>query len=280
MNDSNGTLPAATRIGRVALRVNDLDEVAAFYEECIGLAVRERATDRAVLGAGGVPLLELVAAPDAAPRGADEAGLFHTAFLLPSRSALGAALERVETRWRLDGASDHGVSEALYLTDPEGNGVELYRDRPVEAWPVAPDGGVQMYTERLALDDLRAERTDDPAVPPETTVGHVHLEASSLAAAREFYAEALGLRVRQTDGRSVLFLAAGDYHHHLGVNTWNDRSAPLEGRGLAWFELVVPDEATLAAVRRRLPAETAVEATDDGIEAIGPDGVPLRLRVE
>ncbi len=280
MDEHDGTLPATARVGRVALRVAAPDDVAAFYEDVVGLAVEHRSPERVVLGAGGVPLLELHAAPDAAPRGPDEAGLFHTAFLFPSRAALGAALERVEADWRLDGVSDHGVSEALYLSDPEGNGVELYYDRPTEAWPLGDDGRVEMYTERLDLEDLRAASTGERMAPAGTTVGHVHLEVTSLPAARSFYADTLGLRVRQTDDRSALFLAAGDYHHHLGANVWNGRSEPLGGRGLAWFELVVPDDGAMDAARTRLAAETDVGDTDDGIEATGPDGVPVRLRVE
>ncbi|WP_254534498.1 VOC family protein [Halomarina litorea] len=279
MEDRTDTLPATTRIGRVALRVNDLDEMTDFYEGRVGLSVQRRTAERAVLGADDTPLLELFADPGAALRGASETGLFHTAFLFPTRGSLGAALERVEADWRLDGASDHGVSEAVYCTDPEGNGVELYHDRPKEVWPIGPDGRVRMGSDRLALDDLRAASTGDRVAPEGTTVGHVHLEVSSLAAARAFYVDALGLRVRQTDDRSVLFLAAGGYHHHLGLNTWNGRTDPLSGRGLAWLELVVPDRTTLDAVGTRLGAETSVRDTDDGIEATGPDGVPLRVRI-
>ncbi len=154
---------------------------------------------------------------------------------------------RIEDDWELDGASDHRVSEALYLTDPEGNGIEIYRDTPREGWPSDEDGRVEMETLPLDVDELREESTGtvDPdateTVPPGTVIGHVHLEVSSIPAAREFYARTMGLQVRQEFGPSALFLAADDYHHHIGVNTWNGRTEPAEGRGLAWFELVVPD---------------------------------------
>jgi catechol 2,3-dioxygenase len=208
-------------VGRVALRVADLSRTVEFYRDTVGLDVLERTADRATLGVDA-PLVVLLAAPDAPPRGPREAGLFHTAFRVPSRATL-------------DGASDHLVSEALYLSDPEGNGVELYRDRPRAEWPLT-DEGVGMDTRPLALDDLRAAGGGDGGAPPGTTVGHVHLEVSSLSAARAFYADELGLNVRAT-APEACFLAVGDYHHHVGLNTWNERTEPATGRELAWFEL-------------------------------------------
>jgi catechol 2,3-dioxygenase len=207
-----------------------------------------------------------------------QAGLFHTAFRVPSRAALGAALDRVRDRWALDGASDHRVSEALYLTDPEGNGVEIYRDRPRERWPRTDDGGVQMTTLPLDLEDVATESDGASDAPAGTTLGHVHLEVTSIAAAREFYADALGFDVKM-DAGSALFLAAGDYHHHVGVNTWNGRSDPAGGRGLAWFEIVVPDGAATDAVRGRLSAtEVECRDRDRGVEFADPDGIGIRLR--
>ncbi|MFC6838166.1 VOC family protein [Halomarina ordinaria] len=279
MTDTPSDLPPETRVGRVALRVADLDRLTAFYRTVVGLDVLTRHDDRATLGAGDAPLLELVAAPDDSPRGDDEAGLFHTAFRVPSRAALAAALARVRDEWRLDGASDHEVSEALYLTDPEGNGIEVYRDRPRTEWPHAPDGSVRMSTLPLDLEALSAA-ADTPAavVPAGTDVGHVHLEVTSLASARAFYVDALGLRVRQRYGDEALFVAAGDYHHHIGLNTWNGRSVPRTGRGLDWFELLVPP-ATLDAVERRLAADdVAVDPVDGGLDVRAPDGVGLKLR--
>lgn len=273
------TLPVATRIGRTALRVTDLDGAVAFYRDVVGLEIRNRTDTAATLGAGDAPLLELERDADAAPRG-NRAGLFHTAFRVPSRTALGAALERIREEWRLDGASDHNVSEALYLTDPEGNGVEIYRDRERDQWPHAADGSVQMETLPLDLGAVAAESGSAGDAPAETTVGHVHLEATGIEAARGFYVDTLGFDVRM-DAGAALFLAAGGYHHHLGVNTWNGRSDPAGGRGLAWFEVVVPDDATLAAVRDRLTAaDVAVAERGDSIEVADPDGVVVRVRPE
>jgi catechol 2,3-dioxygenase len=261
-------------VGRVALRVTDLDRMVAFYEDVIGLETLDRSDDRAALGVDD-PLLILLAAPDRPARGPDETGLFHTAFRVPSRAALGDALGRIEAGWRLDGASDHRVSEALYLSDPEDNGVEVYRDRPRNDWPVGDDGRVGMDTLPLALDPLRDAATGTARAPPGTDVGHVHLEVSDLDAARSFYVDALGLRVRQAMP-SALFLAFGEYHHHVGCNVWNGRSKPAEGRGLAWVELVVEDA---GAIRSRLEPAAVTERAD-GIEVADPDGLSIRLRTD
>jgi catechol 2,3-dioxygenase len=289
---TEGDLPASAGIGRVALTVGDLDEAVAFYRDVVGLAVHSRqesATEgadggdgAATLGAAERTLLELRADPEAPERPDSAAGLFHTAFRVPSRAALGDALDRVRERWRLTGASDHLVSEALYLRDPEGNGVEVYCDRPRTEWPTTDDGRVAMTTDPLDLDALATESTGAESVPAGSDVGHVHLEVTTLDSARSFYADALGLTVRQSMS-GALFLAAGEYHHHVGCNVWDGRSTPTEGRGLAWFDVVVPGEA-LAAVRERFEAAgVAVEAVPDGAGTGGfavtdPDGIELRIR--
>lgn len=283
-----GRLPAGTTPGRVALTVGDLDRVTAFYRDVVGLMIIDEGDGRVVLGADGEPLLVCLGSADAGPRPESGAGLFHAAFRVPSRAALGDALARVRDGWELTGASDHGVSEALYLRDPEGNGVEIYRDRDREAWPVAPDGRVEMGTEPLDLDAVAAAGDGEDAAPLGTDVGHVHLEVTDLVAARAFYADALGLSVRQADD-AVAFMAAGDYHHHLAVNVWGGRSTPAgDGRGLAWYELVMPDSDALAAARDRLAthlgeteANARIEPLDegrDGIAVADPDGIELRLR--
>jgi catechol 2,3-dioxygenase len=275
---TDGLLPAETGVGRVALTVSDAAEVADFYDTVVGLSVHERATGRTVLGDGETALLELHEDADATERPRSAAGLFHTAFRVPSRAALGDALARVESSWRLTGTSDHLVSEALYCRDPEGNGVEIYRDRPRAEWDRTADGGVRMATDPLDAEGVRASAAGDDAVPRGTDVGHVHLEVTDLDTAREFYTEGLGMTVRTTfDG--AVFLAAGDYHHHIGANVWNGRSAPASGRGLRWYELVVPDADALAATRGRLDAAGyAVEATDEGATVTDPDGITVRLR--
>jgi catechol 2,3-dioxygenase len=271
-------IPAASRVGRVALAVADLEETAAFYRDVVGLAVQSRTAGRAVLGAGGEALVVLTRT-DKEPRPTTSAGLFHLAVQVPSRAALGDALGRAR-EWGLDGASDHGVSEAVYLSDPEGNGVEIYRDRPREQWPMDGDR-VAMFTERMDVEGVAAAAAGDREVPPGTDLGHVHLEVTDLEAARAFYVDGLGLRLRQEWDASALFLAAGEYHHHLGLNTWNRRSAPAAGRGLEWFGLVVPEEGLSAArehLRKRGLDPTDTDDGDDWVAVTDPDGIDLRLR--
>jgi catechol 2,3-dioxygenase len=273
-------LPEGTRVGRTALRVGDLEETTGFYRRVVGLEVLSRADGTATLGVDGASLLVLTEAGDAPERGRTEAGLYHNAFRVPSRAALGDALRRVRERWRLDGASDHGVSEALYLTDPEGNGVEIYRDYPREAWPTAADGSVRLETAPLDLADLEAEAAGGAGAPPGTDVGHVHLEVTSLEAFEAFYVDALGLAVQAT-ARGARFVAAGGYHHHVGANTWNGRSTPASGRGLAWFELIVPGADDLESVRTRLSdRDVGVTETGEGVEVVDSDGIRVRLRAE
>ncbi|WP_135830037.1 VOC family protein [Halorussus halobius] len=279
--DSNvDALPAETRIGRTALGASNLGEMVEFYRDVVGLGVLDRTDATAVLGVDGTPLLVLDRDSDAGRRDPSRAGLFHTAFRVPSRGALGDALARIRDRARLDGASDHGVSEALYLTDPEGNGVEIYRDFPRAEWPRSADGGVRMGTYRLHLDPLAAAATGESAAPPGTDVGHVHLEVTSLDAFEEFYVDRLGFE-RQAAVPDALFVSAGGYHHHVGANTWNGRSEPTGDGGLSWFEVVVPQARALDAIRDRLSAsQYAMAETDDGVAVTGPDDIEVRFRVE
>jgi catechol 2,3-dioxygenase len=274
---ADSILPDTTTIGRTALTVSDLDPMVEFYRDIVGLGVHRRDATGAVLGAGQSPLLVLERDADAPPRRRGQAGLFHTAFRVPSRGALGAALERIESDWTLTGASDHYVSEALYLDDPEGNGVEIYRDLPEESWPRNDDGTIDIGTAPLDVEAVAAASDGGAVAPPETTVGHVHVEVTSLEAARDFYAGTLGLGVK-TAAESALFLAAGGYHHHLGVNTWNRRSEPAGGRGLAWFEFVVPDGALVGVRDRLADAGESVTALERGIAVTAPDGIEIRIR--
>lgn len=253
--DEAHSLPDETYIGRVALRTgSNLDSMVAFYRTVVGLEVISRKRTSASLGVDGTTILVLTADESLSSRRAEHAGLFHTAFLLPDRGALGAALERIRENWHLSGASDHFVSEALYLRDPEGNGVEIYRDAPREAWPRRDDGTVEIGTKPLDLEVIATHADGGDRVPSGTKVGHVHLEVTDLDRSRRFYGDMVG-QTLQTDLPQAAFLAAGDYHHHIGLNTWNGRTQPAaKTRGLAWFEFVLPDADSLEDVRRRLEA--------------------------
>jgi catechol 2,3-dioxygenase len=277
-------LPPETRIGTVSLNVVDLARMTDFYARVIGLEDVERSSKRARLGADGEALVELAAAPAAPSRPPHTTGLFHLAILVPDRGWLAGALRRAaRARWPLSGASDHLVSEALYLRDPEGNGIEIYRDRSRGDWPHA-NGRLQMDTLPLDLDELLGDpEPGDPALAgPGTTMGHVHLNVADIPAAEAFYAGALGFDVTVCAYPGALFLAAGGYHHHVGVNTWSSAggSAPPDGAlGLRHFELLVPDEAGVEDVSSRLRG-SGFEAHPDagGLLTADPSGNRVLVR--
>ncbi len=245
------------RIGGVGLAVRDLGRVEAFYREVLGFGVVERTADTVRLGAGGAGILELFHQPTALPDAPATAGLFHTAFLLPSRADLGRWLAHAgRLRQALDGAADHLVSEALYLSDPEGNGVEVYADRPRARWRWrdGPDGRrVEMATQPLDTEGLLAEADAAWAGAPDgTRVGHVHLRVGDVAEAVRFYGDRLGMDL--TAARpGAAFLSTGGYHHHIAVNAWRSAGAGRReaGRaGLAWVTLKAADERGLAGGAR------------------------------
>ncbi len=279
-------IPPDTSIGKVRLRVADLDDLTTFYERVVGLQAVERGGDVTRLGAAdGEPLIELVGAPDAPPAPGFSTGLFHLAILVPDRTELARSLQRAAgAGWRLTGASDHLVSEALYLQDPEGNGIEIYRDRPREEWRRDGDE-LAMATLPLDLESILGEL--DPSerqangMPAGTTMGHVHLQVADIPSAERFYNRALGLDVMVRSYPGALFLSAGGYHHHLGLNTWQSDGAPPppEGSlGLDRYELELPSAAERDSAADRLADEGAEpERLDEGVLATDPSGNRLLL---
>jgi catechol 2,3-dioxygenase len=274
-------IPPDTSIGKVRLRVADLDHLAAFYERVIGLDAVKREGDLARLGpVGGEPLIELVSAPGAPPAPSFSTGLFHLAILVPDRAELARSLQRLTgAGWRLTGASDHLVSEALYLRDPEGNGIEIYRDRPREEWR-RNGHELAMATLPLDLESVLGELENGDgavsAMPAGTTMGHVHLQAADIPPAEAFYNGAIGLDVMVRSYPGALFLAAGGYHHHLGLNTWQSQGAPAppEGAlGLDHYELVLPSAAERDSAADRLTEAGAnPQGGDEGVLATDPSG--------
>jgi len=270
---------APIHIGAISLRVRDLAGLTAFYRDAIGLALLSEGPGEAVLGVGGRPLVRLEAGAQA-PSSA--AGLFHLAILLPSRAALADWLAHAARRGvPLEGASDHLVSEALYLSDPEGNGIEIYRDRERSEWPRLDGGSIRMATDRLDLEALlrEASRNDYPGMPEATAMGHVHLRVGDVAAAEAFYRDALGFEV-MVHYPGASFMATGGYHHHIAANVWHSRGAgprrPDEA-GLSRFELVARDEDAFAELRRRMLAAGGDEA--GGVPGIAdPWGNRVELR--
>jgi len=218
-----------TKLGHVHLTVSDLDRALAFYQDIIGMQLHRREGQTAFLGAGQADILKLTGRPDAR-RVSGVTGLYHFAILVPSRQALARSLRRIaETRTPVQGFSDHGVSEAIYMPDPDGNGIEIYRDRPRDQWPFA-NGELQMVTDPLDVEGILAELAGQadvwPGLAPETVLGHVHLHVSDIAEAESFYGEVIGFDLMQRFGHSASFMSAGGYHHHLGLNIWAGRGAP------------------------------------------------------
>ena len=251
-----------TTLGPVRLTVSQLDRSRAFYERAIGLRATELEDGTLALGAGGEPALIELRGDSAAPRLNRRApGLYHLAILVPARRDLAVALARLaQTRWPLDGASDHLVSEALYLSDPDGNGIEIYRDRPREEWPRSGDE-LQMATQPLDLDGLIDELRDasklQAQAPAETRIGHVHLQVADLAEAEAFYHGVLGFDVMARGYPGALFVSAGGYHHHIGLNTWHSAgAAPAapESVGLRSFTVELASQRELAAALARVRA--------------------------
>ena len=274
---------APHRIGTVTLVVHDLDAASRFYQDVVGLAVLNRHSDTVLLGSGDTALVELVRDPAARRRSPREAGLFHTAFLLPSRADLGAWLFHASQRgFTLQGAADHSVSEALYLADPEGNGVEIYADRPTDQWPTE---GAEY---RMASDPLDFRSVVEAAgdhrwqgFPDGGEVGHVHLQVGAIPPAERFYGELLGFDLTcRYPGAS--FFGSGGYHHQLAANIWNSRNAPPRTEpvtGLAHVELLARDRSIVEATAARLaPSAVATTPIDGGFAVRDPWGTRIHLR--
>lgn len=255
------TIDPQTQMGRVHLTVADLGRSLDYYQRRIGLALIRQEGQTAYLGAGTRELLILTEQPGAQPT-RRTTGLYHFALLTPSRLELARTLQHlVQTETPIQGASDHAVSEALYLTDPDGHGIEIYRDRPRSEW-LYPDGQLKMATEPFDVDgvlgELNGRSLPYTGIHPDTIMGHVHLHVAHIPAAEQFYGELLGFEIMARYGPSASFVAAGGYHHHLGLNTWAGVGAPpppKDAARLLWFEIVLPDTAVLNQLTQRI--ETA-----------------------
>jgi catechol 2,3-dioxygenase len=272
-----------TTMGPVSLTVADLPRALAFYTERLGFRVHADDGGTVRLGAGASDLLVLVE-HQGARRAHGTTGLFHFAVLLPSREALALALAHLaETRTLLHGASDHFVSESLYLADPEGNGIEIYRDRPRETW-VREAGALRMTVDPLDVEALLQEaatsETEWSGLPAGTVIGHVHLKVARIAPAERFYCELLGFDLTTRYGSNASFVAMGGYHHHVAFNTWAGVGAPPppEGAtGLREFVVHLPDAEEVERVLARL-AKAGVPVSP-GAPVRDPSGNAVRLAV-
>lgn len=280
-------LPDSTRIGAVDLIVRDRAASLRFYRDYLGFFVRDKDSARVKLSAraDGPPLICLTHNPVAVLKPPRSTGLYHVAIRVPTRRALGRLLRNlIERGYHLQGAADHLVSEAVYLADPDGNGLELYCDRPRDDWQWHGDQ-VAMATDPLDVEGVLAAAPDDPwaGIDPDTDIGHVHLHVSDLAEAEAFWVDALGFTVMQRSYPGALFVSAGGYHHHIGLNTWAGQDAPPPPPntvGLRAFTVVLPDEMKRDQACLRVEAAGFVlKETPDGPMAHDADGNAVILRV-
>jgi len=276
------TIHPNTTVGKVALTVRDLPMLAQFYQEVIGLTMKEQTAEIAILGTPNEDILELHSNPTAHPV-EPSTGLYHFAILVPDRPSLAHWLYQfLSNGYQLPGASDHGVSEALYLSDPEGNGIEIYRDRPRSEWPMK-NGDIQMFTHRLDFEGLMKEvpQTRWHKMVDNTTLGHVHLKVHNIPQSVEFYANVVGFDVTSDEYPGAGFVSAGGYHHHIGMNTWHSAGAnplPPGAAGLAGYTILMPNETardeTIAHIQA---AGFEVEETAAGPQINDPAGIAFIL---
>lgn len=279
-------LADATAMGVVDLLVRDLDAMVAYYVDGVGLEVLAHQAGRATLGRSGVEIMRLAQERDLPEFDRGDAGLFHTAILFGSQADLAASVLSTARHapTAFTGSADHLVSEAFYFDDPEGNGVELYVDRPREAWTHTADGGVEMATNFLDPNAyLQANLTDAGTLSAQGTdaeIGHVHLQVGDIPTAEAFYSGVLGFDVMNRYGSQALFVAAGGYHHHLGLNTWNSRGAGPRAAslGLGQVGIEVPTTDDLDALAARL-RHHGVESAHDGAVLRFDDPWKTRLEV-
>ena len=280
-------LADSTRLGAIHLTVTRLDTSVAFYQDAIGLRLHSRKDGSAAMGAGGEDLLVLHEQPTARPAGR-HAGLYHFALLFPTREELARAAVRVATaRTPVDGLSDHGTHEAIYLADPDGNGIELAADRPRSRWPdFGGNGGYVAGPAPLDVDDLlRTVSGEEPRrhADPGLRMGHVHLHVGDLDAAQRFYTEGVGFEL-MAQLPTARFVAAGGYHHHVGFNVWRGAGvspAPADAVGMRHWTLVVADDSEVEALRERLLAIGVEPAAESGgLLARDPSGNAVLARVD
>ena len=275
------SLPADTHIGRVRLRVGDLERALAFYRGVLGLSVSNH--EGSTLTLGGMLVLEEHPGVARRPARPVSTGLYHVALLVPDRRELGRSLLGLhQAGYPLRGMSDHAVSESLYLDDPDGNGLEIYADRPRSMWPVR-DGVVQMTVDPMDTAGVLAAGREQPepwrGLAPETVVGHVHFTVSALGPAVAFYRDVIGFDVMMSIP-SLVAVSAGGYHHHLNLNTWAGEQAARDSdrvAGLSGWELQVPDGNARKALIERLSAAGALERSSNGVRARDPDAIAVEV---
>lgn len=277
--------PVLMQIGKIYYNVSNLERASFFFEEGLGMQVLEKADASITLGTiGNQPLLVLQQVNNPAPR-KKTTGLYHIAIRLPSREDLARLIYHLSNNQvEMSGVADHGVSESLYLIGPDDIGLELTCDRDKANWPVDEEGQLDMGTEDLDLDDLilsiQGKNKKWTGLPANTSIGHVHLRVSELEKTAEFYT-ALGFEITQAYGEQALFFASGNYHHHIGANTWQSAGAdplPADTAGLDLFEIELPDQKSIENLVNQLDeAEILYKKNEEGISLVDPSGIHLKL---
>ncbi|MDN7246677.1 VOC family protein [Planococcus shenhongbingii] len=275
-----------TYVGEVGLKVLNLKDMTNFYKDIIGLEVIDETENTAVLGAGGNALLKLEAIDGLIPKRGRYAGLYHLAILLPNRKELAKSLIHLHNQGIRLGSSDHLVSEALYLSDPEGNGIEIYRDREPEEWNWN-GGQVDMAVDPIDAEGLlqTAQEAGEAwqGMPAGTVMGHIHLHVSNLQEAQKFYVDGLGFEIVTSMGGQALFIADQKYHHHIGLNVWNGVGIPAlpeKEAGLHYYTLVLENAEKRSRLAEHLQAMGAeIIEHPDYLETKDPSGNLIRLTV-
>lgn len=282
---ATAVLPQELEIGRVQIRVSNLEKSLDFYQKVVGLQILRQHGREAEMTADGKQVLLVLREIEEARilRRNSAAGLYHFAILLPDRSSLGLVLRNLIASGIHVGQGDHLVSEALYIEDPDNNGIELYRDRPRDTWKYEAGGHVVMTTDPVDVEGLLAasEGLSWTGLPAGTVIGHVHFHVGDLAEAKRFYVDALGFQVMANYGAAAMFVSAGGYHHHMGLNTWAGQgapAAPANAAGIDYFTLLLPDSQAVQEVAERVKqAGYPVEEADGIVTLKDPWNIGIKL---
>lgn len=276
------------KMGKVVLNVQNMDNMKKFYSAILGMPILSESAEEVAFGALGSDevLLVLRQAAEGATR-KKAAGMYHFALLVPERGDLGTILRHIiQVQYPLIGASDHGYSEAIYLNDPEGNGIEIYWDKPVSEWDIRDNGEIAGITIQMDAEGvLGASRETYTGMPEGTYMGHIHLFVADLQKSDHFYKDVLGMDLKYNFGAQAKFFAAGLYHHHIGTNTWGgkDLAAPQSGDlGMEYYTILVEDAAELDRIEERFAQSgdvTFERVSADKIEAKDPNGIALHIEV-
>lgn len=283
------TLGEQTSIGKVVLNVSNLENMKKFYSVILGMEILSETDTEVTFGAKGTPEeLLTIRKTDQEGKQQKSSGLYHFALLVPERSDLGTILlHLLQIEYPLTGASDHGYSEAIYLNDPEGNGIEIYRDKSVSKWDIRDNGDIAGVTIQMDTEGvLQAARREYDGMPAGTVMGHVHLFVGDLEKSEDFYKNVLGFDLKYNFGRQAKFFAAGLYHHHIGTNTWggSDLEKPQSGDlGMEYFTILVPDEEELDQVEERLAqsqADSLKRVSSELVTVKDPNGIAVYIQVK